>query len=1072
MLHAGTVLLSLVAVTAVWAADTDIYGPSSSASRAPNVLIHLDNTANWSAQNNAWKPGSVYGKCKVNDTDGKTPCKEAIREIFKENKVGDLKWPWETHFKEWENNESPTQGQVQLRALKYVLNDLVCDPATPKTTIRVGISLFNGEKGSVRNSGDPVAVIHHAVQPLARSPTDTCATLLAKIDKLAANINGSDYKAPADANYSAAVYEAFKYFGGYTNPNLVATDTAGSPVSRSGYGPGRFGAGKTPLDDPAAFTDNEHTTYNPPTSNCSGNYLLLVGNSYPNDEPQSGPLRFSGMGYSPVTLSATRSDTSRLADEWAFFAAHTDTHPALGVQPLNTYAMNVFHAKPDARQTKLLKSMAAVGSPDNVYIEVGGDLLKLISAFEEVFLRVSTQDSVFASTALPVASSVQGTFLNQVYVGMFRPDGNFRPRWVGNMRQYHMGFNNHALTLLDANNKPATSGGFFASTARSFWTDNSVFFDLNPLGTPASSSDNPDGAITEKGGAAQMLRQTNIHNASARKVYTLPAVPTRGASLSSSPFDTHNTGLSAELVNWARGENNVPTGADGLHAEQFNGSYLNGTTATPLSNTGARHSMHGDVLHTTPTALNYGGGDVVVYYGTNDGHFHAVDGRKSGTGAGSELWSFVPREHYELMERLRNGVPRVQTPENNDLGERLSAGDKQPRTYGMDGPIGSYVRYTGNTLTEAIIYPSMRRGGRTVYALDVTDKNDPKFKWRITGGNSGDFAALAQTWSMPRTMAVDNEATPNLLTVMGGGYDPAEDNNTSGGIGHAVFVINGRTGALIKRIDTDFSVPSEITWVDTNRDGRPDRLYFADVRGNLYRIDVPASGSLVSPATWDLVKAHKIAALEGKVFYRPDVVITKNYAAIMVGTGDREKPTTKITNNHFFLIKDPLQKPILKALSLTDLTKIATVNNATMVPEPTTDRVNENGCYIQLATNGEKVINAPLTASGMTYFGTHRPTPETRNTCVSGLGQGFFYQFPLFCQPPQAPTEIIGGGMPPSPVGGVLLLDSKDRNGNPTTYKQPFLIGGSGPSPLDAIDPQPPVAPKRRPLYWRINTNH
>ena len=1071
LLHAGTALFLHTAMATVWAADTDIYGPVSSVTQAPNVLIHIDNTANWSAQSNAWKPGFVYEKCRQTDTGSQTPCKDAIREVFKDNKLAHLKWPWETHFKEWGNNDSPTQGQVQLRALKYVLKNMVCDTATPKIAIRVGISLFNGEKGSVHDRGNPVAVIHHAVQPLVKSPTDTCAALLAKIDQLATNINNSDSKAPADANYGAVVYEAFKYFGGHTNPNLVATDTAGGPVNRSGYGPGRFGASKTHLDDPTAFTDDNHTTYNPPTPHCSGNYLLLVGNSYPNDEPHSGPLRFRGMGYSPPPLSATRSDTSRLADEWAYFAAHTDTHPAPGVQPMNTYAMNVFNAHPDARQTKLLKSMAAVGSPDNVYIEVGADLLKLISAFEDVFLKVSTQNSVFASTALPVATNVQGTFLNQVYVGLFRPDGNFRPRWVGNMRQYHIGFNNHALTLLDANDRPATSGGFFAPAAKSFWTDNSVFFDLNPLGTPASSSDNPDGAVTEKGGAAQMLRQAHMHNASTRKVYTLPATPSSGVPLSFTPFDTTHTGLSAELVHWARGENNVPAGADGLHAEHFNGSYLNGTTATPLSNTGARHSMHGDVLHTTPTAINYGNTDVVVYYGTNDGHFRAIDGRKSGTGAGSELWSFVPREHYDLLERLRKGLPPIQIPETNDSGELIAAGDKQPRTYGMDGPIGSYARYNGNTLTEALIYPSMRRGGRTVYALDVTDKNDPKFKWKITGGVSGDFAKLAQTWSMPRTMAVDNEATPNLITVMGGGYDPAEDSNTSGGIGHAVFIINGRTGALIKRIDTDFSVPSEITLVDTNRDGRPDRLYFADVRGGLYRIDVPAGGNLVSSTTWGPVKAHKIAELEGKVFYRPDVVVTKDFAAILVGTGDREKPTTKVTNNHFFLIKDPLQKPIFKTLSLTDLTRIATVNNATMVPEPTTGRVNENGCYIQLATNGEKVINAPLTASGITYFGTHRPNPETRNTCVSGLGQAFFYQFPLFCQPPPAPTETLGGGMPPSPVGGVVLLESQDKNGKPTTYKQTFLMGASGPSPLDVMDPQPPVSPRRRPLYWRINNN-
>lgn len=1080
MIQGGAVLCSLTAVAAVWAADIDIYGPSATASQAPNVLIHFDNTSNWERNNEQWKPGSVYDKCKAADTGGKKPCEHAIEEVFGPNKTSAVLWPWQGGFQEWGNNIAPTQGQVQLRALKYVLNNMVCTAATPKIAINVGISLFSMGADGAPNS--TAAVIYHAVQPLVKSTTTsagTCKVLIDKIDKLDLNSSKTPFKVSSSADYSAAVYEAFKYFGGYTNPNLVAKDEPGSPVSRTGYGTGSFANNKSRLDlaDTSAYTDADLTNYRPPESQCSANYLILVGNGYPNAEPKSGPLAFSGLGYTPPALSATSSDTSLLADEWAYFAANTDVNEASGVQPLYTYTVNVFNAAPNpnqTKQTKLLKSMAAVGSPDKVYVEVGGDLLKLISEFEDMFLRVATKDSVFASTALPVATNAQGTFLNQVYVGMFRPDGNFRPRWLGNMRQYQIGFNDKALTLLDAADKPATSGGFFASTARSFWTTDSVFFAQNPMGTPASASDSPDGAVTEKGGAAQMLRQANLNDASARKVYTLPISPPSDTPLASWPFTAANSDLDTTLVAWARGENNVPILDDELHAETFNGSTLTGSTVTELGNRGARHSMHGDVLHSTPTAINYGGTDVVVYYGTNDGFFRAIDGRKTDDGAGSELWSFLPREHYELQTRLRSGVPLLQIPENDEKGNLLTPPDgKKPRSYGMDGPIGTYTRYNSTgALQEAWIYPTMRRGGRTVYALDVTNKTAPIFKWKISGGGSGDFAKLAQTWSMPRTIPLDKTDTPALLTVMGGGYDPKEDSNGSDNIGNAVFIINGRTGALVKRIDTDYSVPSEITLVDTNRDGRPDRLYFADVRGNLYRITVPASGDLVSSTTWSAATATKIAVLEGRVFYRPDVVVTKGFAAIMVGTGDREKPMLKVTSDRFFLVKDPLLTPITTALSLADLTKIATVNNSTMVPTPTGETAGANGCYIQLATNGEKVINAPLTVSGITYFGTNRPAPDNRNVCVGNLGQGFAYQFPLFCGVPLKPTEILGGGMIPSPVAGVVLLEGKNAKGEATVTKQPFLIGGAGPSPLTVTDPKPFVPPKRRPIYWRINNNN
>ena len=32
--------------------------------------------------------------------------------------------------------------------------------------------------------------------------------------------------------------------------------------------------------------------------------------------------------------------------------------------------------------------------------------------------------------------NTQGTFLNQVYMGMFRPDATASPRWMGNLKEF------------------------------------------------------------------------------------------------------------------------------------------------------------------------------------------------------------------------------------------------------------------------------------------------------------------------------------------------------------------------------------------------------------------------------------------------------------------------------------------------------------------------------------------------------------------------------------------------------------------------------------------------------------
>lgn len=1038
-----------------WTADIDIYGPTETGS-APNVVFLLDNTSNWSAASQAWTKISVDAKCNALPAAAqKSICLNYSSQIF---------------------GASPnlTQGQVQLRALKLVLNELVCSGTAAALKVNVGLSLM-GQQSTLSN-GHGVGIINFAVQPLSGTATtagSTCKAIIDQLDLIDSKIQNPDYKAPSSANYGAALYEIFKYFGGHSNPTLAGNPdpNGGTPVGATGYGPIRYSKPNV-LDDVNAFTSATKTTYKSPLSgsaSCGANYVVLVGNTYPDFEPNNGgPTIFKGINYTPPTLSPITSDTSRYADEWAYFLANTDVSDLTGIQRVFTYAVNTYNDKPDADQGKLLKSMAAVGGIGaGGYLEVGGDLYALIQGFKDILANIASVNSAFTATTLPVSTTTQGTFLNQIFVGMFRPDADFSPRWVGNLKQYQLGFLNGALDLVDKNGKSAVVGGtgFFNATADSFWTEDSVFFAQLPSGSPASASDRPDGPIVEKGGAAQQLRKVYEQGASARNVLTLS-----GGSLAA--FNTTNSGLSSDLVNWARGENNVGAAADG--AEQFTGSYLDGSTVKLLGTSGARHSMLGDVLHSRPVALNYGDGNVVVYYGSNDGFLHAVDGNKTGTTAGQELWSFIAPEHYGVLERLRSGTPALHLPETNASGATIPAPTgSAAKSYGMDGPIGVFARYksaaAGGTAAAAWIFPTMRRGGRNVYAFDVTNRSTPTFKWKITGG-AGDYAKLAQTWSMPKAVVFksDSTSTPPIL-IMGGGYDPKEDTNNSDAIGNVIYIINGADGSRIAALDTDYSVPSDVTIVDIDGDGEPDRAYVADVRGRLYRVDFPKSGSRTDPAAWSGVKAVKIAELNGKVFFAPDVIATKNFVAVMVGTGDREKPLLNSTADRFFLIKDKVGEPRDDVLRLGDLAEVAKVNKDTMKLVPTEPAASSaNGCYVSLATNGEKVVNAPFTIAGATYFGTNRPKPVSSTSCSGDLGEAYAYKFPLFCTVPPTPNRIEGGGLLPSPVGGIVTIKV-----NGVDMKVPFLIGGgAGGSAFKPEEPKPPVAPRRTRQHWRIdNTN-
>jgi len=1036
------------------AADTDIYRGSSSAG-APNVVFLLDNTSNWSANNQAWSKSSVDGKCNAlaNATE-KATCLGYSAQIFGAS-------------------SSLKQGQVQLRALRLVLNQLVCSGASSALSVNVGLSLMASQ--STLSNGHGVGVINFAVQALTGNSAmagSTCKAIIDQLDLIDSNINDPNWKAPSSANYGAPYYEIFKYFGGHSNPTLAGNPppNGANPVGATGYGPIRYSKSNI-LDDVNAFTNAGKTTYKSPIAGngaCGNNYIVLVGNTYPNAEPNNGgPTIFQGLGYTPPTLSPLTSDTSRYADEWAYFVANADVSPEAGVQRIFTYAINTYNDKPDAGQGKLLKSMAAVGGIGaSGYIEVGGDLLALINAFKDILTNIAAVNSVFTATTLPVSTTTQGTYLNQIFVGMFRPDAQASPRWVGNLKQYQLGMTNGVLDLVDKNGNSAVQGaaGLFSPLADSFWTADSVFFSGSPSGTPASASDRPDGSIVEKGGAAQQLRTVYLQGGSGRDVKTLS-----GTALAA--FNTSSSGLTAAEVSWIRGENNVASGAG---TEAFNGSYMNAGTLTALGPTGARHSIHGDVLHSRPVALNYGDGDVIVYYGSNDGFFRAVDGRKTGGTAGQELWSFVAPEFYtpasdNLFTRLRAGTPTLHLPETNSTGGTVApASGTATKSYGMDGPIGVYARYNsgGVGVTQAIVYPTMRRGGRSVYAFNVTSKTSPLFLWRIVGG-TGNYTKLAQTWSMPKPVVFTTTSTITPVLFMGGGYDPGEDTNSTTGIGNVIYVINGLDGTLIKALATDYSVPSDVTVVDVNNDGEPDRAYVADVRGNLYRIDFPTGDKSVA-ANWSNVTAVKIASLGGKVFFAPDVVVTKYFVAVMIGTGDREKPLMVSTNDNFFLVKDTVGAPRAGVLTKADMTRVAKIDNVSMAPTLAAGSVNDDeGCYLELATNGEKVVNAPFSIAGATYFGTNRPTPASSTSCNADLGEAYAYKFPLFCGVPSKPNALTGGGMPPSPVGGIVTI-----NVNGQDQKMPFLIGGTGPSAFTPSQPNPPVPPIRNRQYWRIdNTN-
>jgi len=119
-------------------------------------------------------------------------------------------------------------------------------------------------------------------------------------------------------------------------------------------------------------------------------------------------------------------------------------------------------------------------------------------------------------------------------------------------------------------------------------------------------------------------------------------------------------------------------------------------------------------------------------------------------------------------------------------------------------------------------------------------------------------------------------------------------------------------------------------------------------------------------------------------------------------------------------------------------------------------------------------VNSPLTVAGVTFFATNKPTPVAAGSCDANLGEARAYGISFLTGGlPSGRTAIssvlVGGGLAPSPVGGVVDLGKPDgTEGGPTVA---FCIGCSGPQRLEPERPKIIVPTSRSKIYWNSKTD-
>jgi Tfp pilus tip-associated adhesin PilY1 len=697
---------------------------------------------------------------------------------------------------------------------------------------------------------------------------------------------------------------------------------------------------------------------------------------------------------------------------------------------------------------------------------------------------------------------------------MFRPDPQAKPRWFGNLKRYQLILASDGQTVLlgDKNNQAAVNDqtGFISDCATSYWTSDSGTYwqnyPVNPspvgaCGTTTFSpySDAPDGPRVEKGAVAEILRKGNNPTATDgsptwavnRVQYTTPSASSTALQLlSASSLAT----LSSTTQSWTQGHDTEDENSGALNID--NTGTLNSSQTTALTET--RATIHGDVVHSRPLPINYGG-NIVVYYGANDGNFRAVDAE-----TGKEIWSFIPFEFTSRMERLRTNSPLVNYP-NVDMTITPTPTRKD---YFWDGSIG-VLQNADNS--KVWIYPTMRRGGRSVYALDVTNSASPTIKWKAgcpnltddtncTGGMSG----IGQTWAVPNVAPIKGYGGGmSPVVLLGGGYDSCEDANSatpacSSPKGAAVYVLDADSGSLVRTLTTTRSVAADVAVIDIDGDGNADYAYVLDTGGNVYRIDfvsrtVAVDGSVtytpLASAAWTITKvAHTGAGrkfLFSPALFPTSPKIGKVYIAM--GSGDREHPLASqypfgsVTNRFYVYLDD------LSASADNNLDDAAAMSNFTTDPGCGAGEIiptsSKKGWYMDLNQygTGEQTVTSPLIVSGLITFSTNRPIPPAEGSCSTPLGEARGYWVSLLngsgaiqcsgtncsCGGSRS-TTFVGGGLPPSPVIGTVPVA-----GMPTTVVigAPQRGGGAS-SPISPQKAKPLVAAKRKRVYNYIKSEN
>lgn len=694
-------------------------------------------------------------------------------------------------------------------------------------------------------------------------------------------------------------------------------------------------------------SDGAHDTSNYPpdpiecpdgssTCPCQKHFVIIVTDGDPfNDDFTDTNSLAQGFGDFDALIGDYNNDgeteTGYLSngtlylDDVAMFMNTNDFRPLDSDQPgnqtIDVYTVG-FNLDDTTLGHALLTKTANVANGESFF---GTQADEIRNALVDSISSIIEKTQSFTAATVPASRTTDG---NNFYSTYFVPSSS-SPFWEGHLKNFKFSLSGDILTADDKcaigdtpTDPPCPTSGQLRTTANAVWDAAD--------GVPAPIDRKLlTGAGATSFGASPKPWFTNsagiVSTTLNRFDLGLDTAP--GASLTESPYGLPDPASTAQLDSLAF---SLVSNAAGCTF----GTYL-GVNCASRTNADGVVSLLGDIFHSNPVVVGSPNAhindptyvafssdlrdrDRMIYAGSNDGWVHGLlagvwqttdPGPPSvplipprhDRGTGEEIFGFMPSETREKIWALPiamngGGSRDFYGPD----GTAVAADVWMYRTI-VSGALGSLLSPPVSITKQeeqwrTVLVGGLRQGGRSYYALDVTDPSAssyPGYLWEFpcddcsNAVNPGSAAAISglgsrspgdfmgETWSDPVItrvrVKVDGQsgAQDRWVAVVGGGYDVCGDPNTTrywdqaagdpcdsstsaSKRGRAILMIDITTGELLAAkvfspsdvsisggqvgySEMKYAIASQPAVFDLNFDGYADVIYIGDLGGQVWK---------------------------------------------------------------------------------------------------------------------------------------------------------------------------------------------------------------------------------------------